>query len=246
MFMENNASEKKTHPRKNKVKFHLRDEKGLVKDVKYVFKENGLIDWRKMVDRQDLYPNLQRTQETDVSRLKDEDLLITLNGLRKLATLRGYTQVNLSVISCSQEFVATVCQISWVGNYETEMLPINFAAAADASLKNTKGFASDFLLAISENRAFARAVRNFLNINICSMEEIKQDKYLDIPGDAIQEVGLDPIAKLKEILTEQNITWEKLKEKLLKEGCLDVKDIPAIDKIPVTMALELIAGYKKT
>ena len=35
----------------------LRDEKGLIKNVNYIFKKDGTVDWRAMVNPAHLYPN---------------------------------------------------------------------------------------------------------------------------------------------------------------------------------------------
>ena len=43
-----------------------RDTDGLIKGVDYVFNEDGLIDWRKMIKTEHLVPNKDRTSETDV------------------------------------------------------------------------------------------------------------------------------------------------------------------------------------
>ena len=54
--------------KKNKI---TRDADGLIKGVDYVFNEEGLIDWRKMIKTEHLVPNKDRTSETVVTKLKD-------------------------------------------------------------------------------------------------------------------------------------------------------------------------------
>lgn len=233
--------------RKNKkTNLAIRNERGLLKEIDYIFNEDGTINWRKMVKPSSLYPNQFKTSEADISKLKDEDLLIDLKGLRDLALLRGYTNVSHSVISCSQEFVCVLCKIEWIANFETNNLPVSFTAIADASLKNTSGFAVNFLGAIAENRAFARAVRNFLNINIVSREEIKQDKYLDVPGQTTQEIGLDPLSTLKEIMAEKKITWETIKKQLIEFGISEIGDCDSVDKLKIPIVLELLGHIKES
>src|SRR5436190_1798662 len=65
---------------------------GLICDgsVNYVYNTEGFVDWRKLVQQKYLVTNKQRTQETDVTKLEDKDLLILLAGIRYLAQIRGY------------------------------------------------------------------------------------------------------------------------------------------------------------
>ena len=60
----------------SKVKTIKRDANGLLSGVDYVFNESGLIDWRKMIKSEYLVPNKDRTNETDVTKLKDYQLII--------------------------------------------------------------------------------------------------------------------------------------------------------------------------
>ena len=60
----------------SKIKGFKRDSNGLVEGVEYAFNEQGFVDWRKMVKEEFLVANKQRTQETDVTKLKDSELII--------------------------------------------------------------------------------------------------------------------------------------------------------------------------
>ena len=75
-----------------------RNEDGLINGVDYVFTDDGLIDWRKMVKPEHLVPNKDRTSETDVTKLKDYQLIILLGGIKELAQIRGYTDVKYDVV----------------------------------------------------------------------------------------------------------------------------------------------------
>ena len=79
-------------PRKKtiKVKELKRDDNGLLDGVNYVFNEEGLVDWRKMVKQEYLVANRQRAKSLDVSELEDKDLLILLVGIKELAQIIGY------------------------------------------------------------------------------------------------------------------------------------------------------------
>lgn len=113
-------------------------------NINYIYNEDGTINWRKMVKQEYLVPNRQKTQETDVSKLEDKDLLILLGGIKELAQIRGYTNLEYKVVSASENYFATSCRITWIPNYETNGKEIIFEALADASCSNTKSFARFF------------------------------------------------------------------------------------------------------
>ena len=68
--------------------------------VDYIFNENGMIDWRKMLKSKHLYPNPSKDiTETDVTKLRDGDLCILLSGIKELAQVRGYTNIEYDINS---------------------------------------------------------------------------------------------------------------------------------------------------
>jgi hypothetical protein len=222
-----------------------RNSYGLLEDesIKYIFNEDGSINWRAMVKTQYLVPNRQKTQETDVSKLEDKDLLILLGGIKELAQIRGYTDVSYNVVSATDSYFATSCKIVWTPNYETQNQKVTFEALADASSHNTKSFAKFFLAAIAENRAFVRCVRNFLKINIVSQEELGDAKLIDeFPQ---QDNPTSPHALLDKIMKEKNISFEHLKSKLVKEKFDNAESIKNILDIPKSKIFELIERIKK-
>ena len=64
-----------------KLKEIKRDKHGLISggSVNYIFNEDGFIDWRKMIKVEHLVPNLQKTSERDVTKLKDTELIIPVS-----------------------------------------------------------------------------------------------------------------------------------------------------------------------
>jgi len=223
-----------------------RNKYGLIdnKTINYIYNEDGTINWRKMVKLEYLVPNRQRTQETDVSKLEDKDLLILLGGIKELAQIRGYSKVEYKVVAASESYFATSCRITWIPNYETEGKEIVFEALADATTSNTKSFARFFLAAIGENRAFVRCVRNFLKINIVSQEELGDAKLID---DSIssQESPTSPQVLLQKVMKEKNVSFESLKERLVKEKFDGVEAINNVQDIPKSKIFELIERIKK-
>ena len=221
-----------------------RNSKGLLESppIGYVFNEDGSVDWRKMVRREYLVANKQRTNETDVSLLEDRDLLILLGGIKELAQIRGYTDVTYVVVSPTPDYVVATCTITWLPNFETEGHVVTFSAIGDASPNNTKDFAKHFLGPIAENRAFVRCVRNFLRINIVAQEELGSVKFLAEENQASQT---DPKTILMTLMKEKGLSFEIIKNKLVKEGYDNANGLGSIGDIPKIKVFELIERLKK-
>ena len=242
------AKEEEVLPKVIPPKLFNRNKFGLIENdnINYQFNEDGSINWRAMIKTQYLVPNRQRTQQTDVSKLEDKDLLILLGGIKELAQIRGFTSVEYNVVSAADNYFATSCKITWLANYETENRPVVFEALADASLVNTKDFARYFLAAIAENRAFVRCVRNFLKINIVSQEELGDAKLgLVAKEDSEKENPMNPTALLEKVMEEKGITFETLKKKLVKEKFPDAESFNYVKDIPKSKVFELIERLKK-
>ena len=155
-----------------------RDGNGLLVNIKYIFDESGAVNWRAMLKNEHLYVNEAyfKSRGKDVPRspegLRDNQVLITLGGIKELARLRGFSEVSYVVEKCELNHVAASCQMTFIPNYETEGRTIMFQDMANATLENTSSFAQKFLETIACNRAFVRCVRNFLNIHIAGYDEI--------------------------------------------------------------------------
>tara|TARA_Y100000361_G_scaffold114222_1_gene104673 strand:- start:259 stop:1008 length:750 start_codon:yes stop_codon:yes gene_type:complete len=232
-----------------------RNEHGLLEGVKYSYQEDGLIDWRKMVKNDHIVPNRDNTSETDVTKLKDKDLIILLAGLKDVAQTRGIKSVKYDIVTASPEYVCMKCGITWAGNYETDGEDVYFESTADAGLNNTEGFGQIYLAAIAENRAFCRAVRNFLKINIVAKEEIAPSKgkqaasgKLSIPSAVFSSqssVSMSPDSFLLTILKENGITFEQVKTKMIAEKNDDAKKWNSVKDIPRLTAFEIIDRIQK-
>lgn len=223
-----------------------RNKYGLIDDksLNYVFNDDGSINWRRMVKTEHLVPNRQKTQETDVSKLQDKDLLILLGGIKELAQIRGYTSVEYKVVAASENYFATSCRITWLPNYETGGKEIIFESLADATMNNTKSFARFFLAAIAENRAFVRCVRNFLKINIVGQEELGDAKLL-YDSSSSNENPTSPHALLEKVMKDKSVNFDQLKKKLIKESFDNAENLNSILDIPKAKIFELIERIKK-
>jgi len=232
-----------------------RSNDGLIVGKKYEFTEDGLIDWRKMIDTKYLVPNLSKfpagteNKNLNVRDLEDNQLLILLGGIKDLANLRGYSKVEYKVFNCTQNHVAVSCKITWSPNFETNNEQIEFESLADAHLDNTKSFAKDFLMAIAENRAFVRSVRNFLRINIIGSDELGDSKNQTVihteSGVESQVSASHPSNVLKDLMSRASISFDTIKDTLVKEGVEDASNWASISEIPNKTIFSLIQRIKK-
>lgn len=163
-----------------------RDDRGLLIGVNYIFNKDGSVNWRAMVNPAHLYPNKdwfnrrnQPIPETGEG-LRDDQLLIKLAGIKEVAKLRGYSRVSFLFPKLEKDYVVATCNIDWITNFETtnpmegvdDWNANGFMDVANATYDNTDGFGQKFLETIAANRAFVRAVRNYLGIHIVGEDEI--------------------------------------------------------------------------
>ena len=232
-----------------------RDEDGLITEpkVEYSFDANGFIDWRKMLNDEWLYPNpTKHPASADVSKLKDSDLCVLLQGYKELAQVRGYTDVTYDVTSPSADYVIATCTITWKPNYETENEAVIFSAIGDASPANTNGFGALYLGPMAENRAFVRCVRNFLKIGIVGRDELAPVNSgapkvaTSHQADAIKESvsSADPHAVLSSLMDEKGVTFELLIKRLKDEGYAKAEKIARVQQIPKIKTLSFIERIK--
>ena len=191
-----------------------RDENGLLKNIQYIFNEDGSVNWRAMIKDEHLFPNRGwfegrgKDVPPNAQGLGDHQLLIKLGGIKELARLRGFNHVSYYAEKCEPDHVAVNCTVSFIGNYETGGDSISFQDMANATLENTSSFATKFLETIACNRAFVRCVRNFLNIHIVGDDEI--DKSGKPPALSKNPSPLSP----RGLLEKQFGTFDEFKNKL--------------------------------
>jgi hypothetical protein len=245
------ARKKKEEGPTPKVSFK-RNTHGLLNHIDYIFNEEGLIDWRKMVDSKHLVPNRQYTNETDVSKLRDNQLLILLAGIKELSQIRGYTSVEYNTVSPSSDYVVATCKITWIPNFETEDKAMVFSSIGDASPSNTVGFGQLFLAACAENRAFVRCVRNFLKIHVVAQEEIVSNSagvraYSPVTQSANDSGNAkpDPKVLLEETMKDKGLSFSGIKKKLVEEGFEGSEAMVSVSDIPNVKIFELVQRMKK-
>jgi hypothetical protein len=229
----------------------IRDEYGLLHCVEYKFNIDHTINWRSMINKDYLVPNRDsfknqknvNLKELDVTTLPDNQLLILLAGIKELAQIRGYTNVNYDVIQAQPDYVAAKCTINWVPNYETNMQPVSFSALADAHLDNTKDFAKNFLMAIAENRAFIRCVRSFLKINIVGNDEMGKTTHIDTEIEPNTSTT-QPVALLQKTMEENNISFDQIKERAVQKKMENAENWSKIEDISPLSMFTIISGIK--
>lgn len=185
------------------VRESYRDHLGLLRGVPHVFRDDGTVNWRAMLKPEHLMFNKDRAveiakkysidpglvsktriQDIGMENIEDSHVLILLPGIRYLARLRGFQSVNARIAAASTDHVAVETTITWAPNFETDFISQQYTDCADAHIYNTFEFARNHLAAIAANRAFVRAVRNYLGVNIVGREEIGPDHLRPANEDA--------------------------------------------------------------
>jgi hypothetical protein len=204
-----------------------------------------MINKEYLVPNRDAFKNQKdvNLKEIDISTLADNQLLILLAGIKELAQIRGYTDVNYEVIQAQPDYVAVKCTINWIASYETSEKEVSFSALADAHLDNTKDFAKNFLMAIAENRAFIRAVRSFLKINIVGNDEMGKTTQIDTEVEP-NTLVTQPIALLEKTMEEYNISFEQIKERALQKKMGNSENWQSIKDISPLSMFTIISGIK--
>jgi len=229
------------------------EETGLITNPKidYIFEDNGMVDWRKMLKPKHLYPNPSKNiSETDITKLRDGDLCILLAGIKELAQIRGYTKIEYDVNSPSSDYVVATCKITWIPNFETEGKEVTFSAIGDASFENSSPVMGVYYLAATaENRAFVRCVRSFLRINVVAKDELSgatdaKANQFKAPSGKKSENQSDPHYLLKKVMEEKGVSFSKIKDTLLKENYKGAEDFENLENIPKPKVFNLIARIK--
>lgn len=221
-----------------------RNQFGLLENFDYKFTEEGYVDWRNLIPIKYLLANRDKTQETDVSKLEEKDLLLSLQGIKYISKIRGYKSIIYNNIVSSPDHCTASCEITWIPNFETENLELKTSGIGDATQYNCKSFAKLYLGPISENRAFVRCVKNALGINILSSEEIGDAKVME-EAVSNSNIGIkSPTEILKDLMDKHHYSFESIKAKLIKEGDKDAELYSNLEEISPGKKLHLIERIK--
>jgi len=190
---------------------YKRDCNGLLENVQYIFNEDGSVNWRAMIKEEHLFPNkshfemYKKPMPKTIKGLKDNQLLIKLSGIKELARMRGFDSVSYETVKCEVDHVAVKCCVCFIANYETQE-KVYYEDMANATFNNTSSFATKFLETIACNRAFVRAVRNFLNVHIVGDDEIDKSDPSKRPQpstDSSSAAMLSPNSVLESVVSKE-------------------------------------------
>lgn len=240
------------------IKPFKRDDNGLIPGIDYILTDEGLIDWRAVIPNKFFYiKNDQRSRvriekkygksikDIDITndKVSDSDLIITLGGIKYVAKVRGILSVSENIKESNEDYCSVTCNIIFTPNFETEMNAVPFSASASAHRNNTTDFYQKYLVEAASNRAFVRCVRNFLNINIVSKEELGEiDNNNSGEDDILSNSPSDSqVSILETIMKKKKMDFKQLKMKLSKEKFFDgVENITSVREIPKAKMFTLI------
>lgn len=225
----------------------LRDCNGLIKNLEYKYDCYGFIDWRAMINPKHIVLNrnsvaragyvYESLSELDKDKFltdwSDDKKIIKLAGFKEVARLRGYQTVVNKVDQVSDKVICH-CTIEWIPNREGRFC---YTAAASASIANVSPDYSQALEAIACNRAFARSVRESLNIHIVSDEELDQNKIEEVSNKSIP--ATHPRSQLIKKCSDVGVEFPAVKTMIQGLG-LDNEDIISFGTVPIPTAMAIL------
>lgn len=161
----------------------IRDANGLLPTIPYTYTTDGRINWRALVPPQYLYvssefeievkttQNVNSKWDIDVTKVPDKQLVITLAGLKWLARVRGLKAVRASDLHVTDTEVTSVCTVEFIPNRD-DPEGLTVGVQASASVYSVSGKFQLYLAALAQNRAYSRAVKDALGIEILGAEEV--------------------------------------------------------------------------
>lgn len=220
--------------------------------------EDGNIDWLKMIPEKFIVPQDKMKKDIPVSQLENHEKMVLLGGWKYLLKKRGYISKHDFIHESSTEFVSATCRIVWTAHEDSNGIEQTYESSADAHLGNTDGMMKKFLTANAQNRAFARCVREYLNIHVVGKDEtdkatieemINQNKnnssnnisYARTPQEGLKNLLLNNGFNLK-----YAIKWFKDEKK--SNNILSVEEIDAItdwNDIPLSGCYALINAFEE-
>ena len=193
-----------TYPRKPDGTMHWR---GCVKPEHLYIKKG---DEAKVATSLGITPQDIKEGKFDITRVEDKHLVIRKAGLIELARIRGYTSAAPEVKYASRDYVIVQTWIHWSA-FEGQPATVT-GGVGEASPDNTSSFMRVYLAAAAENRAFSRAVRQFLNIDIVSADELGGNG-VEPEVDSAPSVAssLSPQGVLQKTVEEAKSSFDKIK-----------------------------------
>jgi hypothetical protein len=207
---------------------YSRDESGLLNCVDYIFKDDGSVDWRAMIPNEYITINKDRFKNSElpdsIDGLEDKDLLITLPGIKEVAKIRGLVSRRTRIVESSPTRAVSECEVEFIPNYETCGHKYVYSDVGSATVENTSGFGKFFLETIAANRAFVRAVRNALRIDIIGSDEVAGASYENNSESNGSSGGVKPYQVLESKAKLKSFpTFEAFRNKVIEKSIAGVK-----------------------
>lgn len=200
----------------------------------YPRKPDGSVNWRALVQPQFLYcksehktavatllgktpQDIYNLSPEDIAKVPDRYLVIRKAGILELARLRGYRAALPEVKHVQRDYVVVQTHIEW-DDFEGQEGKVT-GGVGEACPENTTRLGAAYLAATAENRAFARAVRSFLEIDIVCSDELGDkgvEPERDVPasasvGAANSPMDLSPAGTLTKAAQEAGFSFEQVK-----------------------------------
>lgn len=228
-----------------------RDADGLIKNMIYVRKSDNRIDWRAMINPAHIVRNEQQIKrdevkliqryskpvaEIETKNLDDRYLLILLAGIKELAHLRGYMSVAPRVAYASDSRCVVETLIMWIPNFETSGYSVAFGDVGSATPASVGQGFDLYLEPIAANRAFVRAVRNFLGIHIVGRDEVPFSAAVSpdeggtstATNDSLAPSISSPQGTLKKAADDAKLTFTQVKETVIAKYRAKMDSDPAL------------------
>ncbi len=199
-------------------------------------KLDGSVNWRACVKPEHLYVKKEHEAtvakklnkpfaEINVTEVEDRYLVIRKAGIIELARLRGYESAPPEVKHVQRDYVVVQTHITWLP-FEGQPAKVT-GGVGEAHFENTTKMGANYLAASAENRAFSRAVRQFLEIDIVSSDELgAQEVEPDTDAAPASTNPFSPQGALSRTATETGFTFDVVKKGALSKYRDKIKGEP--------------------
>jgi len=187
-------------------------------------KENGLLDWRKVVDQNHLFLNphyfaskgigIEDKSPEEIEELEasapDEAWLIKLQGWNQLAEARGVKEIRYAVQYRDHETSVVYCEMKLFPN-EEEKEEVVISGIGTAGFQSVTADFLPFMDTIGSNRAKIKALRSYFGIESLGSDELN-------PNEKVQVKSPPNLYKmLEEVMKEKGIETSDLRSLMLEK-----------------------------
>lgn len=193
---------------------------GLLENLEYKFKEDGSIDWLKMIPSDLFYARKESfgpdvdINSLDVSELPDDKKVMKLDAIKWILEKGNAENIEFKIGAAYPEYAATTCIITW-GKSVFHPNGLVTSGNGEAHAFNNVPPFKYLLSTLSENKSLCRATRLFANISTVygadelRGEPVEKEDSTDKSGG--KSYGVDPNSFLKKTMDECNFSFDKVK-----------------------------------